>query len=594
MRLYDILGIVLLSALLATVLTTSVGAYTTSIRAPAELLDHYSGVLTPIVLNVTPGNGTVKVVGPSEVNESTIASAQTAAQYASSYVGVNELHYNFIYTIDNASNVSGPSGGLAMTLLAVSALNRKQVYQNFTVTGTISPAGNVGEVGGVYDKTGAAKAAGMKYILVPYAPSTDPEYLIYYVAQQQSGITVVPVANVTQALKYAYGNAAVSQLTYNITTSYSPGSLSQANITCVQCNMSAFMPLANFTFNTTRSQIEALGVEYGSLRSQMLLMLDQYQLMAQRGYLYSGSDLSFLEYIQAYTIANSENITRAGTTALVDNMSAYCSSLVPPALTNTNYEYVTGGELRQSWGEIYAGYAKATLNQSQSTDDLISAVSDIGKSAGWCRAAGEMYSIAVDLGGVPVQTSTSFNSNVTKALNRVTSTGLNLYSQSAINLYKSGDYAAALYDAVYETSFYGLPMNQSTSNSIYSNVSSYNYGIWPTQFALQAQFYMQESRLTTNASEAKADVASAYVTANLARLLGSANQQILSSFNYNVTVSGSQQSSGQFAMLENQIQQLYLILLMVLILLFIVLIVLLVLVLRRQPGPSPQMRRRRR
>ena len=594
MRLYDLSGIVLFSALLAILFASSAGAYSTSIRAPAELSGHDAGVLTQIMLNVTHGNGTVKINGPSIVNDSTLMSAQAAAQYASVYVGVNELHYNFTYTIDNASNVSGPSGGLAMTLLAISALNHKPLYSNFTVTGTISPDGIVGEVGGVYDKSSAAKDAGMGYILVPYAPNSSFEYMLYYLVQQQFGITLVPVENVSQALKYAYGNSTPTQLTYNITTDYYPESLGEANIICLQCNASAFNSLANFTLNATQSQVSKLGAEYTSLKAQMEALLNQYSLIIQRGYLYSGSDLAFLEYTDAYTFANSEGITRQSATNLVDNVSTYCSSLVAPALTNTNYEYVVGGELRQSWGEIYAGYAKATINQSQSTDDLITAVSDISKSSGWCRASAEMYSIAVNLGGVPSQTSTSFNSNITKAINAVTSTGLNLYSQSAINLYKEGDYAAALYASVYERAFYGLPLNQSMNRSIYSNLSSYNYGAWPTQFALQASFYMQEAGLTANSTTSKGDVQAAYTTANLARMLSSANQYIYASLNYSTPVIGSnqQQASGQLAMLESQIQQLYLVLLLVLILLFIVLIVLLVLVLKR-PSAQPVGRRRR-
>lgn len=594
MRLYNISRIVLFSVLLAVFFASSAGAYSASIRAPAELSGHDAGVLTQITLNVTPGNGTVKIDGPSIVNDSTLMSAQAAAQYASVYVGVNELHYNFTYMIDNASNVSGPSGGLAMTLLAISAFNHKPLYSNFTVTGTISPDGIVGEVGGVYDKSSAAKNAGMRYILVPYAPNSSFEYMLYYLVQQQFGITLVPVANVSQALKYAYGNSTPTQLTYNITTDYYPQSLGEANIICLQCNASAFNSLANFTLNATQSQVSRLGAEYTSLKAQMEALLNQYSLITQRGYLYSGSDLAFLEYIDAYTFANSEGITRQSATNLVDNVSTYCSSLVAPALTNTNYEYVVGGELRQSWGEIYAGYAKAAINQSQSTDGLIIAVSDISKSSGWCRASAEMYSIAVGLGGVPSQTSASFNSNITKSINAVTSTGLNLYSQSAINLYKEGDYAAALYASVYERAFYGLPLNQSMNRSIYSNLSSYNYGAWPTQFALQASFYMQEAGLTANSTTSKEDLQAAYTTANLARLLSSANQYIYASLNYSTPLIGSsqQQASGQLAMLESQIQQLYLVLLLVLILIFIVLIVLLVLVLRR-PSAQPVGRRRR-
>ncbi len=48
-----------------------------------------------------------------------------------------------------------------MTLLAISALSHKQLRQDFTMTGTGGCGERPGEVGGVYDKVGAAANAGV-------------------------------------------------------------------------------------------------------------------------------------------------------------------------------------------------------------------------------------------------------------------------------------------------------------------------------------------------------------------------------------------------------------------------------------------------
>lgn len=589
---------VLCLAVFIAALSASSGAYTTSIRAPAVLLNEDAGVLTTITLNVTYGNGTVAVTGPAIVNVSTLQSAQTAAAYAAHFMGLNESRYNFIYRIDNATNVSGPSGGLALTLLAVSALGHRQLAANFTTTGTISPGGEVGEIGGIYDKAQVAAAGGMRFILVPYAPNSTFEYMLYYISQQQFGIPLIPVANVSDALGYAYGErTALPRLDYNISINYRAAALPNASISCAGCNESAFAKLVNFTFNTTGSEIGSMGSQYQGLKSQMRSMLAQYGQIAQKGYLYSGADLAFLEYTNAFTIANSNNITKTSTAGIVNSTGAYCSSLLAPQMTDRNYEYVAGGELRQAWGETYAKYASAALNASGTSDGLILSVSDISKSEGWCLAAGEMYYIAAGLGGTPVQTSASFNANVLSAVNHAMSTGLNFYSESAQSEYRQHNYAAALYASYYADSFSGQAPTKAENASLAANLSSYDYGIWPTEFALQSQFYTDEAGMASNQSQGSSYAAAARMTAYLASLLNSANRQITGSFEYNVTpqqatgvpstaslaslADGLSALKGEVAGLQNSVSELYWLMLFVLVLLFAILISMLVLVLRQ-------------
>ena len=58
------------------------GAYTTQIHASAVLEGEKQGLLTVISLNVTPGNGTVKFGGPTQINATTLSSAEAAVQCA--------------------------------------------------------------------------------------------------------------------------------------------------------------------------------------------------------------------------------------------------------------------------------------------------------------------------------------------------------------------------------------------------------------------------------------------------------------------------------------------------------------------------------
>jgi hypothetical protein len=68
-------------------------------------------------------------------------------------------------------NIGGPSAGLAMTVALIDHLSATKITgrAHVAVTGTIDQWGNVGEVGGVAEKTAAAIAAGATDFIVPAA-----------------------------------------------------------------------------------------------------------------------------------------------------------------------------------------------------------------------------------------------------------------------------------------------------------------------------------------------------------------------------------------------------------------------------------------
>jgi Lon-like protease len=79
-----------------------------------------------------------------------------------------EVDFPFEVTID-AGNVGGPSAGLAFTLAVLDALTPEDLTGGATVatTGTINLNGEVGAVGGIPQKTVAARRAGVELFLVP-------------------------------------------------------------------------------------------------------------------------------------------------------------------------------------------------------------------------------------------------------------------------------------------------------------------------------------------------------------------------------------------------------------------------------------------
>ncbi len=106
-----------------------------------------------------------------------------------------DFTYPFPVSID-VTNIGGPSAGLAMTLGVIDALDNGSVTGGRTVaaTGTIDAEGDVGDVGGVPQKTVAVERAGATIFLVP------PQEYKNAMSQDRPGLKIYAVATLDQAL----------------------------------------------------------------------------------------------------------------------------------------------------------------------------------------------------------------------------------------------------------------------------------------------------------------------------------------------------------------------------------------------------------
>ena len=95
-------------------------------------------------------------------------------------------------------NITGPSAGLMFTLEIINQVDAKHDIthgKRIAGTGTISPSGTVGPVGGAPQKVAAAERAGVEYFLVPASNLSEAQ-------RTAKRIKLVPVANVADALSF--------------------------------------------------------------------------------------------------------------------------------------------------------------------------------------------------------------------------------------------------------------------------------------------------------------------------------------------------------------------------------------------------------
>jgi len=116
--------------------------------------------------------------------------------------------YDFPIDVDiDTRSIGGPSAGLAMTLSIIDTLTPGELTGGLTVaiTGTIAPDGSVGEIGGLSQKTVAARSADADLFIVPKctaeATRTSCEADLEHARDRADGLRIVPVANVDEALR---------------------------------------------------------------------------------------------------------------------------------------------------------------------------------------------------------------------------------------------------------------------------------------------------------------------------------------------------------------------------------------------------------
>ena len=103
---------------------------------------------------------------------------------------------------EGATPKDGPSAGITMATTFVSLLLDKKIKPHLAMTGELSLTGQVLPIGGLREKTVAAKRNKIKTIIIPKANERDLEDIPEHVKQ---GIKFIPVSDVREVLEIALG-----------------------------------------------------------------------------------------------------------------------------------------------------------------------------------------------------------------------------------------------------------------------------------------------------------------------------------------------------------------------------------------------------
>ena len=163
------------------------------------------GELLEVEVNVVPGSGKVELTG--NLGDVMKESAHAALSYIRSravQLGIdvdfyknNDLHVHFP---EGAVPKDGPSAGIAITTAMVSALTGTPVKAGIAMTGEVTLRGRVLAIGGLREKTMAAKRNGIKTVLIPAENEKDLEEIDQTV---RAFLQFIVVDHVDQVLAHA-------------------------------------------------------------------------------------------------------------------------------------------------------------------------------------------------------------------------------------------------------------------------------------------------------------------------------------------------------------------------------------------------------
>jgi len=116
----------------------------------------------------------------------------------SSWFEENTIH---LHIPEGATPKDGPSAGITMATTFISLMKGKKIKPNLAMTGELSLTGQVLPIGGLREKTVAAKRNHIKTILIPKANERDLDEIPAHV---KNGIRFIPVSRVEEVIDFVF------------------------------------------------------------------------------------------------------------------------------------------------------------------------------------------------------------------------------------------------------------------------------------------------------------------------------------------------------------------------------------------------------
>jgi ATP-dependent Lon protease len=185
--------------------------------APGMAATMAGGDILFVEASVVPGKGRLILTGKlGEVMQESAQAAVTYARMRASELSItptfferNDIH---IHVPAGAIPKDGPSAGVTIATALVSAITRRPIHKDVSMTGEITLRGKVLPVGAIRDKVLAAHRGGIKKVVVPKDNEPDLEDVPAEVRQDLEFVLAEHVDDVLNAALHTQPREEVSKL----------------------------------------------------------------------------------------------------------------------------------------------------------------------------------------------------------------------------------------------------------------------------------------------------------------------------------------------------------------------------------------------
>ncbi|MCL9815467.1 ATP-dependent protease LonB [Natronocalculus amylovorans] len=160
-----------------------------------------SGIMLPVMAEVTPSQGPGKVIATGQLKEMAEESVQNVSaiikKFSDQNLAEKDVHIQFVQA--GQQGVDGDSASITVATAVISALEDVGVRQSLAMTGSLSVRGDVLPVGGVTHKIEAAAKAGCDTVIIPKANEQD----VMIEDEYEEMVDIIPVSHISEVLDIA-------------------------------------------------------------------------------------------------------------------------------------------------------------------------------------------------------------------------------------------------------------------------------------------------------------------------------------------------------------------------------------------------------
>lgn len=403
------------------------------------------GSLVDVTVELLPGNGDIYVSVYPRTGISTQDSIELAVSYARAFANQNkECDIRVSFGQEGAAFVDGPSAGAALTVMTYAALENKSLRNDTIITGTIDSLGNVGPVGGLYEKAKGAASIGARYFITPM--ENFYEMLLLKSIESSYGLEVIEARNVREVILFMSENKSINQTGL--------GGRNREILSLAEYDDSGLVEFADVASAMIDLEKGALNsvADFDNETEEMKEFFEnevsRQEKLLDSGYVFSSANEAFLNYIDLMTInailENNVDLPRKK-----GEVSICLSRLERPDMTEKNFEWLVGSDLRTQWASDRI--KNTDIDSRILAEEKFVKFNELMYGMAWCGVAGSLLDNAPS-GGEKIEESV-WEGLARKKLaeaRELEVTG-ELASRLAIaeNSYAKGLYGAAIFDSVY-------------------------------------------------------------------------------------------------------------------------------------------------